>query len=148
MFNVQLFLLHQWSPNALDIVEQSLSFNVPIQHWVVLLQSMQVLLPDAESSALRVGLVNEQRSTVKASLILPNHCFTWVADFKLHFFVYFITDVIESFLDKNYFVNIIKLRKDYEVLLKFNWIKILQKLDHEILVLDISPRVETIFIGA
>jgi hypothetical protein len=71
-----------------------------------------------------------------------------VADFKLHFFVYFITDVIESFLDKNYFVNIIKLRKDYEVLLKFNWIKILQKLDHEILVLYISPRVKAIFIGA
>jgi hypothetical protein len=62
-----------------------------------------------------------------------------MANLELNFFVNFITDVIKALFNKNNFVNIIQLREYDKVLLKLNWIKVLKKLYHEILVLNIRP---------
>lgn len=68
---------------------------------------MKVLLTDAISRALRVSLVDKQRATVETCLVLPNHCFAWVADLELNFLVHLVSNVIVTLFDENYFVDII-----------------------------------------
>ena len=69
-----------------------------------------------------MGLIDEKRASIKASLVRANYRLAWVADLVLHFLVDFVTDVIETFLDKNDLVDVVKLRKDDVLVAESYWI--------------------------
>jgi hypothetical protein len=121
---------------------------VAVKHRMVLLQSVHVLLADAEPGALHVSLVDKQRAAVETGLVGAYHCLAWVTDLEINLLVHLVADIVLTFLDEDDLVNVVQLRENKEVLLDLDWIQMLQELNHKVLILDIGPGVETVFILA
>ena len=94
-----------------------------------------------------MSFVNEERTSVEAGFIGSNYSLAGMSYFVLNFLVHFVADVVEAIFDENNFVNIVKLCKDYVLRSKPNRVKLLQELDHKVLILKIVPRVETVLVG-
>ena len=93
-------------------------------------------------------LIDEQGASIETSLISAYHSLARVANFVLDFLVHFVADIIKTLLDENNLVDIIKLCEDDVLVFESDRVELLQKLDHEVLVLKVVPGVERVLVGA
>ena len=148
MLDIEVFLFQQRPSDSLNVMEQCFSLDVSVQNRVVYFKRMPVLLTDREASALGVGLVDEQRATIEASLVGPNHGLAGVPDLVLDLLIDLISDVIKTLFDEDDFVDVIKLCEDNVLVPETDWVKLLQELNHKVLVLEVVPGIEGILVGA
>tara|TARA_B110000285_G_C15052746_1_gene577891 strand:- start:241 stop:819 length:579 start_codon:yes stop_codon:yes gene_type:complete len=143
MFDVGLLLVEKWSSDLVDVVEQSLSLDRAVELWMLVFKCSPVLLSDDVAAASCEGLVNKKTSFIKASFEPTNHCLSWISHFKVDLLIDFITNVIETVFHENNLINIIKLCEEESRFVVVNRFKLLQNLDHELLVLEIGPSIVT-----
>ena len=74
------------------------------------------MLSDALSLTLSQGFVGENDSHVECAIISSDKRFIFIPDHKLCNFVHLVSNVDDSFLNENDFINVIKLFKNDGVL--------------------------------
>lgn len=112
-----------------------------------MLKSSPILLPDDVPFAGDVCLVDEEASLVEAGFKATNDRLSWESHFEMDLFVDFVSDIIEAFFNENDFVYVIQFGEEELPLVVMHWLKILKNLDHEVLVLEIAPRVEAVLVS-
>ena len=122
--------------------------NFPLQDgeelWVVIHNGLPVRLANGVALAFGVGTVDEDLTLVKANVEGTDHCVLAKTQLELFSFVYFVSNVVFTLLDEEDFVNFIKLNVDNLSLRENSWLKRLQNVNHEVLILDIIPSVEAV----
>lgn len=115
MFDIKLLLLQKRSSDPLNIVEKRFSLDMSVQNRMVYFKSVPILLSDGKSCAFCMSLVDEERSSVEAGLISPDHSLARMSNFILDLFIDLVTNIVKAVLDENDFIHIIKLC-EYDIL--------------------------------
>lgn len=71
-----------------------------------------------------------------------------MSNLELDLLVNLISDIIESFLNKNDFINVVKLCENDSVWFHVDRLEDLKKCNHKVLILLVTPGVEAVFVHA
>ena len=145
MFDVLLFNFQKWLSNFVQVIEQALSLDIVVKFCMFSFKSSPLCLSNDVSTAMSMCLVNEVASLIKASVEASNDCLSWVSHFQMNSFIDFVTDIIKALFNENNFIHIIKLLENKGTSSILNWLKSLQNINHEVLILKVVPRIKTMF---
>lgn len=88
---------------------------------------------------MTLGFVAENDSHVERAIIPSNKCFVFIPQHKLVLFVHLVSNVDDSLLNENDFVDVIKLFENNCVGAKMSVFHLFHQLNHEISVSLIFP---------
>lgn len=145
MNDVLLFTFEQWPPDICDILIQNLSFKYRKELWKFIHDYLPFTLSNWVALTFSFCLVDEDLSLVEANIESSDDSSSTHSHFKPFLFVDFISNIIFSLLDKQYFIYFIQLNINHFLLLKDPWFQTFQNFNHKVLIHNVVPLVISMF---
>lgn len=144
MDDVFLFELHDRLPDLSDVLIKNLSFQNREEFWIIVHDSLPVALSDGIALAFGMSSMDEDLSLIEADVEGSDYSVRSKSQLELFSLIYLITDVIVSLLNEQDLIDFVQFHINDFAISKDAWFQRLEYFDHEVLVLDVIPGIETV----
>lgn len=135
---------HDWLADLGDVLIEHLALQYREEFREVVHDPLPVALSNGVTATLVVSAVDEDLTLVEADVEGAYDSVLSHSQLELLGLVHFVADVVLSFLNEQDLIDFIKFVVNGFLCQELAWLKHFENLNHEVLVLDVVPCVETV----